>query len=167
MQKRSMKLFLGLAGAALVGLVGMPSAGEDSSTPSASSALPVAPAALAIAPVPAFGELSDPGRGARSQADLQERQFQRGQTLTWGRDPFAGPVVIAPEVEQVQVPVPELPRLSGMSAVGTRRRAILDRQIVSPGDVLPSGWSVQLIEQGLVTLRFESQVRVLQLRKDP
>ena len=177
MQSRSMKRFLGVAGLALLVLLVLPKAGEDVAPAARAQATPAAPAAPGA---PATGSAEarpqadvrtgSSGRGARAVptlAEVLERQRLRCAALGWGRDPFAGPLVRSTQDGPELVPVPELPHLSGVSLLGTQRRAILDREIVGPGDSLPSGWSVQLIEQGLVTLRFESQVRVLQLGSDP
>ena len=157
-----MKVFLGISGVMLLGIMGVPGKNQDEAI-AAIPALPAPAAATAAVVIEQHASSVDPW------AVQLEQQQDRLRSLRWARDPFIGPLVVAPIPQApivAEVALPELPRLSGLSIANDRPCAILDREIASPGQVLNSGWTVQVIEKGLVTLRFENEVRVLQLGGD-
>lgn len=167
MNSKRMGIFIAAAGVTLVALMGLPGAAEEA--PTLSAALPAAPgAALGGEPGSNMSallnsEVDIAAMALSLQGERLERQQQRAAELDWGRDPFAGPVASAPQPGAGLRKLPELPALTGISVVGTTRRAILGREIVQPGDELQSGWTVHAIVPGMVTLGFGSEVRVLQL----
>ncbi|NQU48893.1 MAG: hypothetical protein HQ519_09620 [Planctomycetes bacterium] len=98
------------------------------------------------------------------------------QSMEWGRDPFQKPLPVSipepeivveaePEAEIVHLgPPDDLPRLNGISQVGERRMAILDREIVGVGDLMTSGFKITKLNGDSVVLQRDSREFTLTLR---
>ena len=103
---------------------------------------------------------SAPGSELAAEAPRVE-----GQELpVWGRDPFTfadrqpePAPAIEPESQPQPAPEPvtlgRTPKLTGISLSDDGHLAILDRQLVRPGQELPSGYLVTNIDRTTVTLR--------------
>lgn len=174
---RGMKLFLGLSALALLVVVALPS----KAPPTAAAAPAVLPATPPVPPVAAADldrsrstssrPTSSRDRAPDDPATLQALR-EHLATLTWGRDPFTPPSLVHVYVEPEPEPEPvapglDLPRLTGISRRGRSVMAILDHQIVSPGQPAGGGFVVLAIGSGAVTLLRDGEQHVLTLSEGP
>lgn len=153
------RLFLAGSGLALLVIVALPSKGGDdepSSTPGPTPGPAVAD----------LGAQASESSVAATPAEL-DAQVARAAALTWGRDPFRGPVRVQASVLSAG-PSDEGParRLTGISSSGARLRAVLDRAIVQVGDRLPTGEVVTEITPHSVTLSLDDDTETLHLGEE-
>lgn len=101
---------------------------------------------------------------------LAAEQRQRREVLAFGRDPFLGAAPLASEapVDPAPVTAPALPRsrLTGISILEGARWAIIDREVVREGQRLSSGFTLESIERGSVTLRRDQEEQILVLGEE-
>ena len=148
--RKQLLFFIGGATVALLAIVAIPShPGVDLPTVS----VPLEPPLEAPdppTPVPTGGQTAD--------------QASRSEQLTWGRDPFRRPV--AGEIESAPLETlspPARPRLTGISSSDGILWAIIGHELVQEGDLLSSGYTVEKIAGGTVTLRRDQEELSLRL----
>lgn len=113
--------------------------------------------AVAVVPAPAARLLESTGDSADGERDeLLAAQARRSAELDWGPDPFLASIA-ARIVEPLVMPDGSAPRLTGISIRGADRRVVINRQVVSEGDTLASGYRVEEITNRSVTLRRDQE----------
>jgi hypothetical protein len=161
-----MKLFLGIAAASLLGVIAMPSAGDEAIADAATGPAALSPG-VAATPV-ADAPPSAAGSSRYADAATVERQQTRALQLVWRRDPFAPAVrSVEPEVPQPVAVDDTRPRLLGTSISGDQRRAIIGQRVVRPGDVLGTGHVIQSIARSTVTVSLGDEQTVITIEEQP
>ncbi len=108
-------------------------------------------------------ETPDPPVPDPTDEQLAEQRL-RSEQLTWGKDPFQRPVSSESDVTPMETSRSSArPRLSGISRHDGSLWAIINHELVQEGDLLSSGYTVEKIAGGTVTLRRDQEELSLRL----
>ncbi len=167
MAKRSkaFDLVIGAAVLGIISVVAVPSPNDDQdSGPS---------------PALSFSSLNEEEQAIELLNDqVMVEKPEYAELVDWGRNPFLEPpppppppvVEVEPEPELEPEPIDlgpptDLPTLKGISSANGQSLAILGRQIVGLGDVLPSGFEVLSIGAQSVDVRRDDRVFTLHMEQ--